>query len=116
MHEIRISISFANRNDIPITTLFWINLCALVVIDFMLNRKSSQKNYQILTHFILLSQLLHQSHNLIMNVACVITCWFLNQACNRMVRDKEERLIAKIALHWWTGKLFYFYQVIFSII
>jgi ethanolamine phosphate transferase 2 subunit G len=45
-----------------------------------------------------------------MPFACAVTCWFLNQACNRLIKSKTERTIAKIFLHVWAGKLFYFYQ------
>lgn len=45
-----------------------------------------------------------------MSFGCAVTCWFLNQSCNRLVKNATERTTAKIFLHFWTGKLFYFYQ------
>lgn len=57
-----------------------------------------------------MSSLLHQPQNIVMGFACAITCWFLNHACNRMIKNTSERVIAKIFLHVWAGKLFFFYQ------
>jgi ethanolamine phosphate transferase 2 subunit G len=45
-----------------------------------------------------------------MGFGSMFTCWFLNQACNRMIKNSTERTIAKIFMHVWAGKLFYFYQ------
>lgn len=98
------------RTDLPITTLFWINLCALVFIDVITNIKYQVKKFHFFLFFFLISSLLHQPQNLIMGFACSFTCWFVNQSCNRMVKTTNERTIAKIFLHVWIGKLFYFYQ------
>lgn len=98
------------RNDLPITTLFWINLLMMMAIDVVANLKAQVKKNHFFVAFFLVSSLLHQPQNVIMTFACTITCWFLNQACNRMIKNTKERVIAKIFLHVWTGKLFYFYQ------
>lgn len=102
--------SIGNRNDLPITILFWINLFIIVVIDFVNNLKAQTKKYHFFLYFYLVSLLLHQPQNIIMGFACAFTCWFLNQACNRVIKNSTERTIAKIFLHVWAGKLFYFYQ------
>jgi ethanolamine phosphate transferase 2 subunit G len=34
----------------------------------------------------------------------------INQASNRMIKNAHERTVAKVILHWWIAKLFYFYQ------
>lgn len=98
-------------SDIPITTLFWVNIAGLVAIEAVTNYKNGSMKFNFFVVFYLISLLLHQPHNLVMVFSCALTCWFINGACDRLVRDKTERIIAKIILHWWVGKLFYFYQV-----
>lgn len=99
-----------HRNDLPITTLFWLNLCVLIAIDLYTNIKSQANKFHLFAIFFLVSSLLHQPQNVTMGFAGAVTCWFLNQACNRMIKNTRERTIAKIFLHVWAGKLFYFYQ------
>lgn len=99
-----------NRNDLPVTTLFWINLFVLLSIDVITNIKTQTKKSHLFVVFFFVSLLLHQPQNVIMTFACAVTCWFLNQTCNRIMKNTTERTVAKIFLHYWTGKLFYFYQ------
>ncbi|CRL02295.1 CLUMA_CG015105, isoform A [Clunio marinus] len=100
-----------NRNDIPITTLFWINLCIIVTIDLVTNiNKNPTKRLNFFVVFFLFSLLLHQPQNVIMPFACSVSCWFVNATCNNIIKNMNERIIAKIILHIWIGKLFYFYQ------
>lgn len=68
------------------------------------------KKYNFFIIFYFISSLLHQPQNIIMTLACAVTCWFLNHACDRMIKNTIERTVAKIFLHVWAGKLFYFYQ------
>lgn len=98
------------RNDLPITTLFWVNLGALLIIDIVSNLRTQLKKFNFFIIFYFVSLLLHQPQNVIMNFACAVTCWFLNHACNRMIKNTNERVIAKIFLHIFAGKLFFFYQ------
>lgn len=99
-----------SRNDLPVTTLFWVNLCALAVIDIVTNVKAQVKKFNFFIVVFFFSLLLHQPQNVVMCLACSVTCWFLNHACNRMVKNTSERTVAKVFLHFWAGKLFYFYQ------
>lgn len=102
--------SINNRNDLPVTTLFWVDIFVLIVIDVITNVKAHTKKFHFFVFFSLVSSLLHQPQNVIMSFACAFTCWFLNEACNRLIKNSTERTIAKIFLHVWAGKLFYFYQ------
>lgn len=99
-----------HRNDLPVTTLFWINLSLFAAIDIVSNMTKQAKKFNFFVIFFFISSLLHQPQNVIMPFACSVTCWFLNQACNRLIKNKTERTIAKVFLHVWAGKLFYFYQ------
>lgn len=92
------------------TTLFGINIGFIFAIEILNNIKNGAKQFNFFIPFFLLSSLLHQPQNVIMPLACTITCWFVNQACNRFMKDTKERIVAKIFLHYWIGKLFYFYQ------
>lgn len=92
------------------TTLFWINLGAFVAIDLITDIKTKTKKFNFFIPFFFVSSLLHQPQNVILPLSCAVTCWFFNQACNRMVKNTKERVVAKIILHFWAGKLFYFYQ------
>lgn len=86
------------------------NLCAIIAVDIIANFKVQVKKYSFFIPFFFVSILLHQPQNIIMPFACSFTCWFFNQSCDRMMKNKIERTIAKIFLHCWAGKLFYFYQ------
>lgn len=94
----------------PVTTLFWVNLFVLLLIDVITNVKTTVKKYNFFIIFFFISSLLHQPQNIVMSLACAVTCWFLNHACDRMIKNSSERTVAKIFLHFWAGKLFYFYQ------
>lgn len=86
------------------------NLGILIAIDVISNVRTQNKKLHFFVFFFYLSTLLHRPQNVIMSFACAVTCWFLNQSCNRLMKNVEERTIAKIFLHVWAGKLFYFYQ------
>lgn len=94
----------------PVTTLFWINIGFMIATEVVTDVKGEGKKFNFFVPFFLLSSLLHQPQNVIMPLGCAITCWFVNQACNRLVKNTHERVVAKIFLHFWVGKLFYFYQ------
>lgn len=94
----------------PITTLFWVNTLIILVIDMVINLKTQARKMNFFVLFFLVSSLLHQPHNAIMGFACAVTCWFVNKSCDRMIKNTNERVVAKIFLHFWAGKLFYFYQ------
>lgn len=94
----------------PITTLFWLNTLIILVIDMVINMKTQARRMNFFVLFFLVSSLLHQPQNAIMGFACAVTCWFVNKSCNRMIKNTNERVVAKIFLHVWAGKLFYFYQ------
>lgn len=90
--------------------MFWIIIGCLVLIEIVGKLKTSSQRFDSFAIFFLLSMLLHQPQNIILAVSCALTCWFFNEACNRMMKNVTERTVAKIFLHFWTGKLFYFYQ------
>lgn len=85
-------------------------MCVLIAIDVITNVKAQLKKFHLFVYFFLISSLLHQPQNIVMGFACAVTCWFLNQSCNHLMKNSRERTIAKIFLHVWAGKLFYFYQ------
>lgn len=106
-----------NRIDQNVATLFWVNICAILVVHVISSQESTlssiknqAKKTTLFVPFFLISSLLHQPQNIIMPFACAVTCRFISQACNRLIRNKTERTIAKIFLHFWIGKLFFFYQ------
>lgn len=103
------------RIDLSVTTLFWINLCAMIVIDLLINVRKHGKSFHFVMFFVLISLLLHQPQNIIMCFALGLSSMMVNHACNRMIKNSHEKIIAKIILHWWIGKLFFFYQVCFLI-
>lgn len=74
-----------------------------------LKKSTSEKSFDFFAIFFLLSLLLHQPHNLVLPVTCSMTCMLWNESCNR-IRNASERTIAKVFVHFWAGKLFYFYQ------
>lgn len=99
------------RIDLSVTTLYWINLCAMILTDLLVNVRKHGKSFHFVVNFVLLSLLLHQPQNVIMCFALGITSHMMNHACNRMVKSSHEKIIAKIIMFWWLGKLFFFYQV-----
>jgi ethanolamine phosphate transferase 2 subunit G len=90
--------------------LFWIIIGCFVFIKIVGKVKWNSQKFDSTAIFFLISMLLHQPQNIILPISCALTCTFLNEACNRMMKDVKERTIVKIFLHFWTGKLFYFYQ------
>lgn len=91
-------------------TLFWFNICALVAADHVTNARSQLKKFNYFIYFFFVFSALQQPQNVLMGFGCSVSCWFVNQSCNRMMKHSTERTIAKIFLHFWIGKLFYFYQ------
>lgn len=100
-----------DRIDVSVTTLFWIVIFAIFIIDLAINVRLHGRKFHFVIIFVLISILLHQPQNIIMNFAIGITSILMNHAVNRMIKNTNEKIIAKIILHWWIGKLFYFYQV-----
>lgn len=99
------------RIDLSVTTLFWIVLCAMMIFDLLVNVRVHGKKFHFVAILVLISLLLHQPQNIVMSFALGVTSMMMNHACNRMIKDPHEKVIAKIILHWWIGKLFFFYQV-----
>lgn len=89
--------------------MFWIAILCLFILELWTKLRSASTSFDIFAIFVSISLLLHQPQNLILPVSCALTCKLWNQSCDR-IRDPSERTIAKIFLHYWTGKLFYFYQ------
>lgn len=91
--------------------MFWIAIGCLLILEIMKKLKSkTDKSCDFFAIFFLLSLLLHQPQNTILPVACSMTCVVWNYSINHRIRNASERTIAKIFLHFWVGKLFYFYQ------
>lgn len=85
-------------------------MCMLLLEVYRKLKSSAETQFDAFAVFIPISLLLHQPQNMILPFACLLTCALMNQTCNNQIRNTQERTIAKIFLHFWMGKLFYFYQ------
>jgi ethanolaminephosphotransferase len=99
--------------DVPTTAVFWACVVLIVVIAMVQKwRQKSQSNGLFLA-FVLVSMLLHQPQNIGMCFCIGVTSMLINHAAHRMIKNTHERIVAKVIMHWWIGKMFYFYQVRF---
>ncbi|CAG9812237.1 unnamed protein product [Chironomus riparius] len=98
------------RIDLSTTTIFWINIIFIIFITILFKLTGKSKSFNFFVIFVLISLLLHQPQNLVMCFALGVSSMLTNHACNRMIKSSHEKIVAKIIMHWWLGKLFYFYQ------
>ncbi|CAO1401982.1 unnamed protein product [Diamesa tonsa] len=111
--EDRYISEFCVIHSTALVNCFWINIALLLLVNIIhtfyfdgsTKDKNKIKDYQLFPIFLLISALLHQPYNLILSFLCA----FFNNACNRLLNGKEKTFV-KIMVHFWTGKLFYFYQ------
>ncbi|KAG5667435.1 hypothetical protein PVAND_015415 [Polypedilum vanderplanki] len=98
------------RIDISNTTLFWISIALIISITVIQRLQQKMQNSNFFLIFVLISMLLHQPQNIGLCFCIGITSMLINHAVHRMIKNTHEKIIAKIFMHWWIGKMFYFYQ------
>lgn len=108
-----------------IIEVFWLIIFIIIMVNsfpVMLNRTSRRKmgstvngNKLLLfrttfTVLFLITILLQKKHNVVLNGMCGFTCIYVNYLCDRTILVRDHRIVCKIVLHYWIGKMFYFYQ------